>query len=315
MSDFLGYAHPGYALSLREFGEPRELPRCGGWILVRPIPGTPFKDAMGCYPLFACRDWTRLHEDLEQVGSDLVSLVLVTDPFCGLTQSDLEHCFDLVKPFKTHYVADLNFPTQCIAGKQQRYDARRALREMNVEICTAPARYLDDWMRLYNHLIARHGIKGISTFSRKCFEMQLNLPGMLMLLGRRDEEIIAAQLLLISNDVAYGHLSAFTEKGYEIGASHGIHWTVLGYCGQRGIHYFDVGGTPGIRENPRDGLAKFKAGWSNDRRIVYLCGHIFDREKYDSLPREHRVTDSDFFPAYRGNTSITGSARGQTEIE
>lgn len=99
-SDLLGYAHPEYALSLREFGDPRELPRSGGWILVRPIPGTPYKDAMGCYPFFLCRDWKKLHEDIQDVGSDLVSLSLVVDPFSGVEPAYLEQYFDLVEPFK-----------------------------------------------------------------------------------------------------------------------------------------------------------------------------------------------------------------------
>jgi len=36
---------------------------------------------MGCYPIFACMDWSQLHIDLGHIGDDLVSLALVTDPF------------------------------------------------------------------------------------------------------------------------------------------------------------------------------------------------------------------------------------------
>src|SRR5512147_3121730 len=107
MPDLMGYADPRYAFSLSEFGEPRELPRCGGWIIARPIPGTPYQDATGCYPLFACRDWTKLREDLEHAGPDLVSLVLVADPLSGVAPDYLEQCFDFARPFKTHFVADL----------------------------------------------------------------------------------------------------------------------------------------------------------------------------------------------------------------
>lgn len=32
------YSHPGYAESLSEFGVPRSLPRCGGWLLERAFP-------------------------------------------------------------------------------------------------------------------------------------------------------------------------------------------------------------------------------------------------------------------------------------
>ena len=54
-----GYMHLGYAESLVEFGTPRELPRSGGWVLERQIPGFSYRDAMGCYPLFACQDWSQ----------------------------------------------------------------------------------------------------------------------------------------------------------------------------------------------------------------------------------------------------------------
>jgi hypothetical protein len=77
-----GYLHPRYADSLSEFGTPRELPRCQGWILERLIPGTPDRDAMGYYPLFARQDWSKLHLDLNEMETgELVSLSLVADPF------------------------------------------------------------------------------------------------------------------------------------------------------------------------------------------------------------------------------------------
>ena len=74
-----GYLHPGYAQSLAEFGTPRELPRSGGWILERQIPGFSCHDAMGCYPLFARQDWSQLHADLESVGSEPAVLSLATE--------------------------------------------------------------------------------------------------------------------------------------------------------------------------------------------------------------------------------------------
>jgi len=39
-----------------EFGPPLELPHCGGWIRDRAIRDSGLRDAMGCYPVFACRD-------------------------------------------------------------------------------------------------------------------------------------------------------------------------------------------------------------------------------------------------------------------
>ena len=67
-----GYLHPLYAESLAEFGAPRRLARCGGHLLARKIPGGDGHDAMGCYPLFCCPDWSGLRDDLEEARDQLV---------------------------------------------------------------------------------------------------------------------------------------------------------------------------------------------------------------------------------------------------
>lgn len=299
MSDQFGYAHPNYALSFTEFSEPRRLPGCGGWILVRQIPGTPYKDAMGCYPIFACRDWTRLQEDLEHACLDLVALSLVADPFSGVAPTHLERCFDFVRPFKTHYIVDLTYPLESFVGKGHCYKARRSLKPMEVEVCLEPIRYLDNWLKLYDNLTKRHNIKGISAFSSKSFENQLRLPGMIMVIGKKEGEVLGADLILSQDDKAYGHLAAFSPRGYQIKASYGIYWTALKYLGSHGIHFYDVGGAAGMKENAEDGLSRFKKGWSNSRSMTYFCGRIFDREKYEQLVKIKGVTPTDYFPAYR----------------
>ena len=298
VSDCMGYAHYRYAESLREFGEPRELSHCGGWVLARSIPDTPYKDAMGCYPLFACRDWKKLHEDMEHFA-DLVSLTLVVDPFSGVAQSYLEQHFDLVKPFKTHYVADLSYALESFITSADRYKARKSLRIMDVEVCREPAKYLDDWMSLYSNLIMRHGIRGVRAFSRKSFELQLAAPGMVMVLGRCGEEIVGAMIILIHGQSAYSHLTAYSNKGYEMRAAYGMHWKALSFLQEQGIRYFNNGGGAGLTDDPHDGLAQFKRVWSNCRRTVYLCGRVFDREKYEALCQREQVADAGYFPAYR----------------
>ena len=299
--DFPGYASPDYALSLKEFGEPYELPRCGGWILVRPIPGTPYKDAIGCYPLFACRDWTKIHEDLEHVGPDLISLSLVIDPFAAVTPPYFEQHFDLVKPFKTHYMVDLSCPLESFILKLHQKKARKSLELMDIEVCYQPIQYLDNWITLYDNLIGRHNIRGISTFSPKCFEIQLNIPGMVMFLGRRGGEIVGANLVLIHDQVAHSHLAAYTSEGYKIKASFGILWKVLTYVYEQGIRYINLGGAAGLKDDLKSGLARFKRGWSNERRTVYFCSRIFDRQRYESICQQYQTADAEYFPPYRVN--------------
>ena len=76
-----GYLSPEYVASQAECGQPLALPRSGGWLLERRIPGSEATDAMGPYPIFCCSDWSVLGDDLAGLGDRLVSLVLVTDPF------------------------------------------------------------------------------------------------------------------------------------------------------------------------------------------------------------------------------------------
>jgi hypothetical protein len=145
-----GYLHPEYAQSLSEFGIPRALPRCGGWILKRSIPGFPDCDAMGCYPLFACQDWSQLYSDIEVLEGELVSLSIVTDPFGKYNRKYLNQCFENVVPFKEHFIVDLHQQiNKCISKHHGRY-AQKALQCIHVEKPEKPVDFIDDWVKLYD---------------------------------------------------------------------------------------------------------------------------------------------------------------------
>ena len=153
-----GYSDPGYAASLAEFGVPRLLPKSGGWILERRIPGTSFTDAMGCYPLFCCKDWTGLGDDIESLQGQLVSLALVTDPFADIRPEKLAETFDVCIKFKEHYVTDLTKPLTSFVRKRTLRYARSALNDLSIEHCSNPADYLSEWVKLYKFLIESHQI-------------------------------------------------------------------------------------------------------------------------------------------------------------
>src|SRR5262245_6051965 len=126
-----GYTHPGYAESLSEFGTPRALGHCGGQVLLREVPGFDCRDAMGCYPLFACADWSALPRDLESLAGEAVSLALVADPFGNHDEELLRGCFpDLCVPFKDHLVTELDRPVEKIASSHHRYYARKSLKQV-----------------------------------------------------------------------------------------------------------------------------------------------------------------------------------------
>ncbi len=126
---------------------------------------------MGCYPLFACRDWPQLARDLAalEAETELISLTVVTDPFGDYELSDLRHAFrDLARPYKEHFVVDLSQPVSRTACAHHRRNARQALAVMEIERCE-PAAALDEWLMLYQHLIRRHAIQGLAAFSPASF--------------------------------------------------------------------------------------------------------------------------------------------------
>ncbi len=294
-----GYVNPMYAQSFRQFGTPRQLPRCGGWILERPIPGTPYRDAMGCYPLFSCQNWSELHADLEQIGDDLVSLALVPDPFGEYDVGYLQRCFrDVVIPFKEHYVMDLSLPLQDIVGRRHRKNARRALRKIEIEVCEEPSEFLETWMALYQCLIERHNISGIRAFSRDAFAEQLCTPGAVVLRASHHGAVVGAQLYMVTGDVVHCHLDAVDQAGYDMGAIYALDYHSIGYFRGK-ARWLNLGGGAGIHNDGTDGLTLYKRGWTNETRTVHFCGRILNRGRYEEVVNARGLTEGGYFPAYR----------------
>jgi hypothetical protein len=294
-----GYAHPGYVESLAELGVPRELPRCGGWVLERQIPGFPDHDAMGCYPLFCCQDWSQLDADLKDLGDELVSLALVTDPFGEYSPACLRRCFQgVVIPFKDHFIADLCCPTNDIVSAHHRQYARKALKSLHVEECQNPIQFIDEWVDLYTQLVDRHDIKGIKAFSRRAFAKQLTIPGTAMFRALHDDVIVGMHIWFLQGEVGYGHLGAYSEAGYELGAAYALYRSVIERLSDK-VRWLDLGAGAGTRNDGDDGLSRFKRGWSTGTRTAYFCGQVFDRQKYAEIVKAKGVIETDYFPAYR----------------
>ena len=293
-----GYLHPRYAESFAQFGTPRELPRSGGWILQRRIPGLPYDDAMGCYPLFACRDWEHLGADLEVLGTEFVSLALVTDPFGDYRPADLVTCFDLVIPFKEHFVVDLQHPLDLIIDRRLRKQVRRARRDIDVEQCQDPAGFLDEWLRLYAVLVERHNLTGIKAFSPAVFAKQLSTPGVVLFRAVADGVTVGADWYYEQEEVAYGHLAAFSPAGYRLGAAAVLQAHAVEHFAGR-LRWIDLGAGAGSAAKNDDGLSRFKRRWSTGARTAYFCGRVFDERHYAHVVAMKGSSVTTYFPAYR----------------
>ncbi len=295
-----GYLHPAYAASLSEFGRPRLLPLSGGWIIERRISNSSHLDAMGCYPLFACQDWSLLQADLESIGSSLVCLSVVTDPFGEYDPTQLSKWFpDLAIPFKEHLVVDLSRPPNTFVHPHHRRNARKALSEVNVEKCDNPMDFLEDWIALYATLIERHDIRGMSAFSRVSFARQFTVPGLVTFRAVRDKATVGMLLWYRHGNRAYYHLGAYSPLGYELRASFALFNYALEYFSQRGTEWLNLGAGAGAGSSAESGLTRFKQGWSTGTRTAYLCGRVFDREKYQEIVLAKNVPATEYFPAYR----------------
>jgi hypothetical protein len=294
-----GYLHPDYIQSLSEFGEPLQLLESGGWLLRRSIDGVA-ADAMGPYPLFSCANWQALEHDLGQVGTSLVTAILVTDPFGNYDEPLLRDCFgDRVAPFKSHFVTDLGYSLKDTVCDHHARNARLGLRQLCVERCENASAHLDDWTNLYSVLAQRHGITGMRAFSRNSFAIQMKIPGLVCFRAFRDQETVGMILWFIQNSVAYYHLGAYTDEGYRLRASFALFREALEYFAAAGLKYASLGAGAGLDGAGEDGLSRFKRGWSTGVRTTYLCGRVFDRLKYEDLVSKRAIETADYFPAYR----------------
>ena len=302
-----GYLSAAYALSLAEFGTPLALPHSQSWILQRPVaPG--IADAMGPYPLFCCRDWTALAADLDEVGrrrageTPLISLVVVTDPFGPDSPDQLTASFpDRVAPFKEHYIADLARPlSSFVSSHHRRYASRPGV---EIEVCARPLDWLDDWCALYANLCARHQIRGIPALSRAAFTQQLDLPGLTALRASAGGATLGMVLWYRHGDVAYYHLAAYSDEGYQRRASFPLFWCSFEHLTAAGVRWASLGAGPSVGgrapSQGTDGLIRFKKGWSTETRLTYLCGRIFRPDLYWAMAQERGFADSRYFPAYR----------------
>jgi Acetyltransferase (GNAT) domain len=300
-----GYLHSLYAKSLTEFGTPVELPQCGGWLLERRVPNSDLKDAMGCYPLFCCTDWTRLAADIEKIKDRYVTISLVVDPFAPVTIVDLSRYFQLVQPFKRHFIIDVTDSADRPIDRHHRYYARRALRQIQIRLVDDPSACLDDWVRLYQILVERHHLRGIKAFSKTAFATQFKVPGLVIFLASRNGRTIGMHLWYLQSGVAYSHLGASDKEGYSLGAAYALYWSAIQEFKRnhaRELRWIDLGAGAGVEGGGRDGLSMFKRGWATGEKVKYFCGSVCNWEIYRWLAGTDQI-DSGYFPLYRTGES------------
>jgi hypothetical protein len=291
-----GYLHQKYAESFKEFGTIRALPRSKGWMLIRSVPNCDARDAMGLYPLFCCADWEGVKADLDELGAEVVCAVLVTDPFSSCDEASLRESFEIVSPFKQHFVTDLQKPLKSFLSRHHLRHARNALKVLSVEVCPDAKKHIEDWIQIYSCLSARHNIKGIRRFSAGAFGKQFEVPGLVVFRAIANGVTVGMDLWYMQGEAAYNHLLAVNEVGYEMHASYALQIKAIEHFSGH-VRWLNFGGVAGAETRENDGLRRFKSGWSTEIRTSYLCGRVFQRTTYEQVVA---CAAKDFyFPAYR----------------
>jgi hypothetical protein len=253
---------------------------------------------MSPYPFLSCGDWSMLCRDVADLPRDLVSLTLVSDPFGAPNADELRGCFDVVRPFKGHHVADLSVPIEERISRHHRKRAMRSLRLHDVERLERPSEHLDEWIVLYADLVRRHDLSGLKAFSPHAFELQLRVPGIIAFRARRDGETVAMTLWYAQGDVVYGHLVGVSPAGYESAALYALDWYATRWFEER-FAWIEFGGVAGAADQPESGLDVYKRGWCTGIVSSYLCTAVLDADAYQSLAAGSSGADRDYFPAYR----------------
>lgn len=297
----LGYLDPTYAQSMAADGRPVSLAKSGGWIIVRQIPGSHLKDAMAPHPFLVCRDWRGLIDDLAVLDPLLVSLVAVTDPLAEVKKSELQEIFHhLVRPYKEHFIMDLSRPLESFIHPHHLRWARRALRNVEVELCAEPLAHLKEWLDLYDNLIRRHEIRGLARLTEESLRLQFQINGLSVFRARRDGNTIGMILCMVEGEHGYFHLGAYNEAGYRSKASYALVWSIFQHFAGTDLKSLNIGAGAGAFGDADDGLTAFKRGWASGTRMTYLCGAIIDAKAYARLSVPEQAGAALYFPPYRG---------------
>lgn len=296
-----GYTHPYYP-SIEGVPEcsPISLSGSGGWLIMRRVPRTTFRDARAPYPFLVCRNWSRLEADLEALPVDLVSVTAVTDPFAELMPHDLERAFPfMVRPYKAHFVIDLKRPLESFADPHHLGCARRALRKLEVDLLSDPAAHLNDWLRLYSNLVVRHGIRGPTLMTEDAFRRLLRLPGLTVFRARWKGIPVGMIWCIDDGTRVWFHLGAYDNEGYRRNASYALVRCAIDHFAAAGCTVMNIGAGAGAFGDSNDGLTAFKRGWASGSRMTYLCGRIHNADIYVHLVAQTATGESKYFPAYR----------------
>lgn len=285
-----------YAKSLNHWAEPLFIPAWNNWVMVKPIESDLY-DACSPHPISILTPDTDIEAGLSFLkDKGLVSLILVLDDFHRPDLTSLGNYFDVVRPFKTHYIYN---PSKgpILYDKHHRYELRQARKDLR----TAPLDlkvHLSEWMGLYKQLVTHHQLSGLHDFQEAHHKALSNLDGIVAFGAWAGDELVSCHIWAYEQGYAHSHLAASNATGYKTRAAYAVNDEAINFF--KDAKLLNFGGGAGYSQNDADGLSKFKKGFSNQTASAYICGAVLNQDRYTDLINRRSLTEkTDFFPAYR----------------
>jgi len=290
------YATREYAQTLRHVGQPLFVPPWGTWVIVRDI-ASGLRDAMGTYPVACLAEDADLEEGLALLRRDgLVSVTLVVDGLRGPPLDSMRSAFGFWRPFKTHYLVD-QAADEYRPSRHHQLEVRRAQRRGVTVQEVRLADILDGWVGLYRELTVRHRVGPVQSFPRDSFVALLACEGLTAIGAFLASELVACHLWFEHDGLVRSHLGASNADGYASSAAYAVYDYSLRRCHGK---VASLGGAAGANPGGDDGLARFKAGFSNATGTSYVLGSVLDPVAYTQLSSACAMPNADgYFPAYR----------------
>jgi transposase-like protein len=253
------------------------VPEWGTYVLVR-ASDNGLLQATGMRPLAGLGPTSDVKGGLERLRrAGVRSISLVTNPLWCPELSVLQRHFDSCRKFKSYFLVDRG-SGRVRVRKRHRNRINHALRKSEVREVSL-ADHLDTWLRLYRGNARRRQIG--EGFSPTYFERLVGVDGLETLAVVSEGRIVTMTLWLRHEEVLYFHDGASAEEGFQISAS----YAAFGHAIERSTSssYVFLGGSAGLRDDPRDGLASFRRGFANATAPSYVCSATLHRSGNDEV--------------------------------
>lgn len=266
------YCTEAYARALEEPGaHPRYVEEWGTHVLVRETAGG-VRRAAGTAPLAPLAPGCDLRAGLDALRAEgIASVSLVTDPMTAPELAELEAAFDVCRPLKENYLIDREIGEPHLRKRHRNIvnGARRAVETRDVDL----ADHLDRWLDMYEKNVEVRQIA--QPFDPMYFKRLVDVEGLETIAAFAGEEIVSMSMWFRHDDVLYFHDGASTEEGFAVAASYATFAHAIEGLGDCRFAFLAGAGT--MKDDPLDGLAVFKRGFSNSSTVNHLCNAVLQR--------------------------------------